>query len=224
MTAPQQSPEPDSRRGLPANFGAKLFELSLLAAWFCFVFLARDERSRVGYLGTWDLIAATYLTLGFIAIWRRGGHSRPTRRAEVMPVLRPLVGPRFEFACVLAASVAGLTSAVTVLGTKHADLQVVGALAIALSWILLHAGYARFYAGLSYLSTGRRQPLEFPASGRLTSTDFFYFAFTVGTTFAASDVRVTTSEMRRYVMVHSVLSFFFNAAVLAVAVKIILYR
>ena len=214
--------QPPRRRSLPAYLGAKVFELTLIGLWFCFAFLSSSEQAQVKYLVAWDLVAATYLLLGFIAVKRRGGHSAPIRPAEVAPVLRPMVGPKFEFGCILAASVAGLTSAIAVVSAHHADVQVAGSLAIVLAWTLLNAGYARFYAGLCQLSTSSRPPLEFPANpGLITSTDYFYFAFTIGTSFAVSDITVTTPEMRWHVMVHSVLSFFFNAAVLAVAIGIL---
>ena len=51
-----------------------------------------------------------------------------------------------------------------------------------------------------------------------TATDFLYFSFSVGTSFAVSDVNVASQAMRWHVMVHSVLSFFYNAVVLAAAI------
>jgi uncharacterized membrane protein len=53
------------------------------------------------------------------------------------------------------------------------------------------------------------------------ATDFLYFSFTLGTSFAASDVTVTSQAMRWHVMVHSILSFFYNTVVLAVAFGIL---
>ena len=47
------------------------------------------------------------------------------------------------------------------------------------------------------------------------------FSFTLGTSFAASDVTVTSRTMRWHVMMHSILSFFYNTVVLAVAFGIL---
>ena len=63
--------------------------------------------------------------------------------------------------------------------------------------------------------------LEFPRCAAPTATDFLYFSFTLGTSFAVSDVNVTAQTMRWHVMVHSVLSFFYNAIVLAVAIGLL---
>ena len=44
----------------------------------------------------------------------------------------------------------------------------------------------------------------------------------VGTTAQTSDVAVTSRAMRRVVMLHGILSFFFNTAVIALAVNLAL--
>lgn len=60
--------------------------------------------------------------------------------------------------------------------------------------------------------------LDFPGTDHPDLTEFLYFSFTIGTSFAVSDVDVRTAPMRRRVMVHSVIGFLFNAALPAVAV------
>lgn len=158
-----------------------------------------------------------YLAIGFVAVRRRGDYARPVGKSDIASWLRPFAGPRAEFATVLAASVTGLTTAIAVQSGTTTELHVAGGITIVMAWTLLHAGYARFYASLTASNDGVTA-LEFPRSQRLSSTDFFYFAFTIGTSFAVSDVMVTTSRMRWHVMIHSALSFFYNAAVLAVAI------
>lgn len=206
---------------------AKAFEITLILIWLCFIGIAEGERSHARYLAVWDIVAAVYVLLGMLAIRRRRREqATPIGQHDVGPWLRPLCGARFEFATILGASLAGLSSAVTVLyyATGKIDaLQGGGALAIVLAWILLHAGYARFYAALYYESLATRggAPLAFPHDAHPTVVDFFYFSFTMGTSFAVSDVVVVTPSMRWHVMMHSVLSFFYNAAVLALAVGIL---
>ena len=168
-----------------------------------------------------------------VAVVRHGRHERiaPVGERDVPPWLRPVAGPRFEFACVLGASVAGITSAWIVLAhsaDKDSSLAGIAAVGIVLAWVLLHAGYARFYAGLYYegLSPARGgvAQLEFPRDGHPTTVDFLYFSFTLGTSFATSDVTVTTPSMRWHVMTHSILCFFYNAVVLALAVRVLTSR
>ncbi|MGH3398859.1 MAG: DUF1345 domain-containing protein [Streptosporangiaceae bacterium] len=215
---------------MSAFLAAKFFELTLILIWLCFIVIAVGERSHARYLAVWDVVAAIYVVLGMLAIRRRRGQrATPIGRHDVGPWLRPLCGARLEFATILGASLAGLSSAVTVLyyATGKIDaLQGVGALAIVFAWILLHAGDGRFYAVYyESLARGRGAPLAFPRDDHPTVVDFFYFSFsfsfTLGTSFAVSDVAVVTPSMRWHVMMHSVLSFFYNAAVLALAVGIL---
>jgi uncharacterized membrane protein len=52
--------------------------------------------------------------------------------------------------------------------------------------------------------------------------DFAYFAFTIGTSFAVSDVDVTSRAIRRAVLGHQILSFFFNTSILALAINLVI--
>jgi uncharacterized membrane protein len=51
---------------------------------------------------------------------------------------------------------------------------------------------------------------------------FLYFSFTVGTSVATSDTKVSSNAMRRRVMVHAVFSHFYNTILLAAAVNVLL--
>lgn len=50
--------------------------------------------------------------------------------------------------------------------------------------------------------------------------DFAYYAFTVAVANATADINITSREMRRITLVHSVLSFFFNLALLGLTINI----
>jgi uncharacterized membrane protein len=62
--------------------------------------------------------------------------------------------------------------------------------------------------------------LRFPDDGQPDYWDFVYFSFVVGMTFQVSDVAVTQKSVRRTVVAHGALSFFFTTAVVAMAVNI----
>ncbi|SDL07898.1 DUF1345 domain-containing protein [Paracoccus chinensis] len=49
--------------------------------------------------------------------------------------------------------------------------------------------------------------------------DFLYYSFTLQMTAQTSDIAVTTTDMRRVTLGHSVLSFFYNAVIVALAVN-----
>ena len=50
--------------------------------------------------------------------------------------------------------------------------------------------------------------------------DFVYFSFVIGMTSQVSDVAITSKLIRRTATVHGVVSFLFNAALLALTVNI----
>ena len=50
--------------------------------------------------------------------------------------------------------------------------------------------------------------------------DFVYFSFVIGMTSQVSDVAITSKLIRRTATVHGVVSFLFNAALLALTINI----
>ena len=113
-------------------------------------------------------------------------------------------------------------SAAKVPGTPHALPHVVFALAtVAGSWLLLPTMFALSYASL-YFDEEPGDALEFPHAGDSFDPDFrdfLYFSFTIAVASQTSDVAVTTQPMRRLVLLHSVLSFGFNTAILALSIN-----
>ena len=65
------------------------------------------------------------------------------------------------------------------------------------------------------------QVLAFPDQPALPSyRDFLYFSFTICATAQTSDVAVTSTGMRTAVLAQSLLSFFFNVAILGLSINI----
>lgn len=201
---------------------ARLYELALVGVSLAFID-ASDPDDELVWLVLWDLLALVYVVVGAVGVRRSrlGPDPAPPVPARAR-VLRPLTGRRFSFLFTFMASATGLYAAVVVVVETGSDdaldtlLRGAAVPATVLAWTLLHAGYARFYAALYHRDgTG----FEFPHTPHPGRVDLLYFAFAVGTSFAASDVNVTNRELRWHVTVHSVLSFFYNAAVLAIAIR-----
>ena len=96
---------------------------------------------------------------------------------------------------------------------------------IFLSWLLIHTVFALYYAHEFHAegnagSRGQGGGLKFPDDSTPDYLDFLYFSFVVGTTAQTSDVDVCSRALRRMVMLHGILSFFFNTAVIALAVNL----
>jgi uncharacterized membrane protein len=91
---------------------------------------------------------------------------------------------------------------------------------IVLSWAFTHIIFALHYAHEFYSEQGRGG-LEFPGGEKEPDYwDFVYFSFVIGMTSQVSDVTVCSRRIRRTVAAHGIVTFFFNAALLALTVNI----
>ena len=92
-----------------------------------------------------------------------------------------------------------------------------------LGWLVLQVVMAFHYADIHYFKdpgdTGDGRDLEFPGRGDPGLWDFLYFSFVIGMTAQVSDVQVKTTVMRRTVLWHGIVSFFFNTVFIAMAVN-----
>lgn len=89
------------------------------------------------------------------------------------------------------------------------------------SWFLLGVVYTFHYAHMFYKAPDDKRPLHFPEGLALPSfRDFLYFSFTIAAAVQTSDVSVLSTRMRDAVLAQSVLSFFFNVAVLGLSINI----
>ncbi|MBC7604766.1 MAG: DUF1345 domain-containing protein [Ramlibacter sp.] len=94
------------------------------------------------------------------------------------------------------------------------------ALTVAGSWLLLAFLFTFHYAHLYYSAAVDSLPLVFPDGLKsLSYVDFMYFAFTIAVATQTADVTVHTTTMRATVLWQSVLSFFFNLAILGLLVN-----
>ncbi|CAM3105663.1 hypothetical protein SKPI104516_18700 [Skermania piniformis] len=184
--------------------------------------VAPDDSDSLRILLCWDGLALIYLVgcgLHVSSVARHGGEPVTAESAGWFGVLRAVrsVAPG-------ASSMVGLVAALNVLlahdlPPERSDLvHATGVTAIVLAWMMLHISMAQRYVS-DYLRLGGG--LEFQKTTEPTIVEFAYFSFTIGASFATSDVEVTDRQMRWTVLVHSVLGFFYNAVVLAVAFQVI---
>jgi uncharacterized membrane protein len=92
------------------------------------------------------------------------------------------------------------------------------------SWLFMNFAFATHYAHEFHtVQEGQRRkqvPLDFPGGGEPDYWDFLYFAMVIGTTFQTSDVEINSRMLRRNVLVHGLISFLYNTAVIALTVNI----
>ena len=104
---------------------------------------------------------------------------------------------------------------------KGAHLALVAASVLS-SWTFIQVMFALHYAGAYYQPHAGdiRGGLKFPGASEPGWGEFVYEAFVIGCTFATSDVNVSSTRMRRIVVIQGVVSFFFNTIILALAINI----
>jgi uncharacterized membrane protein len=128
-------------------------------------------------------------------------------------------------ALLLTASVASLVAVGVVLvaasSTPGADKGVLaglGALSVAVSWLLVHTLFTLRYARIYHSRGGG---VDFNQEGPPRYVDFAYLAFTIGMTFQVSDTNLTSPAIRSTALRHALLSYLFGAVILATAVNFI---
>ena len=95
------------------------------------------------------------------------------------------------------------------------------ALTVIGSWLLVGVMYCLHYAHLYYTASKHTLPLEFPDEHTQPNYwDFLYFSFTLSVAVQTSDVTIKTRAMRKLVLGHCVLAFFFNLIILGLSVNI----
>jgi uncharacterized membrane protein len=94
------------------------------------------------------------------------------------------------------------------------------ALTVVDSWILIPTMFTLHYADMFYRAGSDHRPLHFPHTGKPVFWDFAYFSFTIAAACQTADVSTAQGPIRKVVIAHSVLSFFFNAAILGFAINV----
>jgi len=174
-------------------------------------------RSLIG----WDTGVLLYLVTAAIAM----------ARCSTVAAIRKNAAEQDEGA--FAILVLTVAAAIASLGAIFAELATLErgapsypfyiALAIGtviLSWAFVHAIFALRYAHEFYGDHAQKNGLKFPDDDQPDYWDFVYFAFVIGMTFQVSDVAITHKSIRRLVVAHGALSFFFSTAIVAMTVNI----
>ena len=173
---------------------------------------------------SWDIFALCLLALA----WARILSAQPKvvlRTARLQHSAR-----KWIFLFVLAAAGASLGAVLFFLHpigelSKEAGIPLAfGLSTLVLSWVLIHTIFALQYAYLYYCRhpAGGGAALIFPEDKiEPDYLDFAYFSFIIGMTSQVSDVQIGSKEVRRWALLHGLIAFAFNMAVLALAIGIV---
>jgi len=138
------------------------------------------------------------------------------------------------FFLLVAAACTSLFAVAFLLGTAKGlpKNQLAGHVALSIitvlcSWLLMQTVFTLRYAHLFYGGSNTTRPdhpaggLDFPHERQPEYLEFAYFAFVIGMTCQVSDVQITSRTLRRLALLHGILSFAFNAVILALTINII---
>lgn len=182
---------------------------------------------KTSLLIAWDAGVSIYLAMAWTVIARADtAMTRARMRSQdqgAFVIFLAVVTAACASVVAIAFMIAEVTQDATVwFRSWHLVLAV---LALTLSWLLIHTFFGFHYARRYYTHSRdpEREPkgLAFPGGQEPDFLDFAYFSFVVGMTSQTSDVAVTGRHMRRLTLIHGVLSFMFNIAILAMAINII---
>ncbi|WP_348223553.1 DUF1345 domain-containing protein [Luteolibacter sp.] len=174
---------------------------------------------------SWDAFATTSLLLAWGGMLAHGAKAR-VRNADQEDSNRAVIA-----GCLIVAALVSLGAAGVLLGKAKLlhDQQapgfaviehvVLAAVTVVLSWNLVHTLLAIHYTHMFYAES-EGLGLDFPEEKEPDFLDFAYFSFVIGMTFQVSDVQVTSREIRRIVLVHSLLSFAFNTVIVAFSINL----
>ena len=168
----------------------------------------------------WDW--GVLLFLAMIFLWMQGLSAQQIRAhyEEEDPT-----GPVILIAVTGAAllSLLAIVQPLATLRAAHGDRVwhfALAALTLIESWLLVPTMFAMHYADMFYSVPAQEQPLSFPRTEMPAFWDFAYFSFTIAAACQTADVSTTQTAIRRVVILHEIISFAFNVAILGFAINI----
>jgi len=185
--------------------------------------LPRGIGAEVRAVASWDGFAVVALVLTWLTILT-------LRPAQICTLAQREDPSRFAALVLVVLGASASLLAVLVLLQESAKMRggekiqaiVLALSAVALAWSLIHTVFTLRYAHLYYDAKGDAAALEFPGMDDLPDyLDFAYFAFIIGMTAQTADVNVRDRRLRRTALMHGLVAFAFNTAVVALSIGVL---
>ncbi|RZA02229.1 MAG: DUF1345 domain-containing protein [Sphingobacteriaceae bacterium] len=189
-------------------------------------FSAQHNETPVTILMSWIAFAVVVLIMDWIIILT--SHPKEVRKiVSLEDSSRTLI-----FLFVIVAAVISLGAILLLLqSTKGQSTDgvafpvILSLTSVVVSWWLVHTiftlRYAHLYYGTDKAAGKPNQGLNFPGNDDPDYLDFVYFSFVIGMTFQVSDVEITLRPIRRLALFHSIISFVFNTAIVALSINVV---
>jgi uncharacterized membrane protein len=203
--------------------------LSIVAAGIVFSLLPSSMLLPTRILVTWDFGILLLLTLIGVLVsfttpqqMRDRVQNQDETPSAILAFVISAASASFFAIIFILSNAKGLPP---VIASLHVGLSII---AIICSWLLTHTVFALHYAHNYYSKDDDSESpsseaggLDFPDEDLPDYWDFLYFSLVIGMTSQVSDVAISSRSLRRIALVHGVLSFIFNTAILALSMNII---
>jgi uncharacterized membrane protein len=193
---------------------------SLAAGIVTFAALIPFTPAPVAVIGGWDATALMFVTWVWAMIVPMGSEATAAH-ATAQDESRATADLLILGACV--ASLAGvgfvLVKAARETGVSRPIFIGVAVGSVVLAWAVVHTVYTLKYAHLYYRP--HVGGIVFPGTTAPSYGDFAYVSLTIGMTCQISDTDVTAHDIRMTIVRHSLLSYVFGFAVIAMTINVV---
>lgn len=201
--------------------GRRRLLLSIVIGVASLLLIPQVVRPVTRLLLAWDISASLYVLATLVMIARSSVESCRSRAALYDE------GDWMILILVVGSAAASFGAIFAELGhlTRHKEYPVAGlvvtVLTVVLSWAVTHIVFTLHYANL-YYRPDEDGPggLAFPGNRAPDYRDFLYYSFVIGCANQTGDIATQSSEMRHLTLVHGIVSFAFNTAILALMINV----
>jgi uncharacterized membrane protein len=196
--------------------------LSILAGLVLLAVLPPSMRWATRLLLAWDLMAALYVGLALLMMLRSNVETCRAGAALYDQGDWVIMGVIIASAAASFAAIFGELAAIKAQQAPLASGLAVTGLTVVLSWTFTHVVFTLHYANFYYRPHRHGPPggLDFPGEHPPDYRDFLYYAFVIGCACQTADVDTTSREMRLISLVHGIVAFAFNTAILALMINV----
>ena len=201
--------------------GRRRLLLSTAAGVVLFALLPERMRLATQFILAWDLTALLYIASTLTMIFTSTVKTCQSRAALYDE------GDWIILLLVVASAAVSFVAIFAELG-KLAEVQgprtlvvIAGVLTVALSWAFTHVVFTLHYANVYYKPDGDGPGgFNFPGHRDPDYRDFLYYSFVIGCACQTGDVATVSPAMRRLTLVHGIVAFAFNTALLALMINV----
>lgn len=171
-------------------------------------------------LAGWAAASLVYIVIVWTRVWRMDAERTREHATTEDP------GRTVTELLILGASLGSLVAVGVVIvqasaakGAEQFLFAGFAVLSVALSWLLIHTLYTLRYARMYFaepvggIDFNQEEPPQY--------SDFAYLAFDLGMTYQVSDTTLRSTDFRREVLKHTLLSYVFGAVILASVINLI---